>query len=145
MIHARQLLAFAARAAIPAALFACALAFACSPAPRCGTCGMKIDAASPFVAYLVVDGQRIPFDTPRCAFTSWRGARASATEALFREYYSQELKPAGDLLFVSGSDVVGPMGPDLVPIETARARRFALEHNGAPPRTAQELRTGDLP
>jgi nitrous oxide reductase accessory protein NosL len=32
--------------------------------------------------------------------------------------------------FVVGSDIVGPMGPDLVPVDAARAERFTKDHGG---------------
>jgi copper chaperone NosL len=123
----------------------CALAAACSRPVRCATCGMKIDRASPWTAELTFEGREVFFDTPRCAIVAFRGPFRGATEAHFREYYSQETRPAAGLSFIVGSDVLGPMGPDLVPVEAGRARRFALDHNGAPPRTLEELRDGELP
>ena len=53
-----------------------------------------------------------------------RGERQAGRvgQARFREYYSQELKPAEELRFVRGSDVIGPMGPDLVPVSEGTAR-----------------------
>jgi hypothetical protein len=131
------------RLTIPfAAMFA--LLVACRTGQRCATCGMKIDPASPWVSYVTLHGREEAFDTPSCAFSGWRKAGASAerTAARFREYYSQDLKPSEELQFVRGSDVVGPMGPDLVPVNAATARRFAREHNGAPPQTAEELVKG---
>jgi hypothetical protein len=124
---------------------ACTLGLACSRAARCGTCGMKIDPASPFVAYLDTGSREIAFDTPRCAFIAWRSRFSTASAARFREYYSRRLKAAGELSFVYGSDVLGPMGPELVPVETSLAPRFARDHNGAPPKTTEDLRQGELP
>lgn len=126
----------------PAALF---LLIACHRAERCATCGMKIDPASAWASYVTVEGKEQSFDTPSCAFAAWRKARERSTEARFREYYSQEMKPAKELLFVKGSDVVGPMGPDLVPVSEGTARRFAREHNGAPPQSADAIVRGETP
>ena len=111
---------------------------ACRSGVRCGTCGMRIDPASPWVSYVTVGGKELAFDTPRCAFGAWRKA-ASASGARFREYYSQEMRPAEGLRFVQGSDVVGPMGPDLVPVAVENAGRFARDHNDAPPRSIEQL------
>jgi hypothetical protein len=124
-----------ARLALGALLFVAA----CHKSPRCVTCGMKVDPASPWVSYVTVGGTEAAFDTPSCAFAAWRKAKTSAGPARFREYYSQELKPVEELRFVSGSDVTGPMGPELVPVRAETAGRFARDHNGAPPRTAAEL------
>ena len=121
------------------------LVVACRRAERCATCGMKIDPGSPWVSYLTIDGKEQSFDTPSCAFSGWRKAGARGSHARFREYYSQEMQPANELLFVRGSDVVGPMGPDLVPVSEGAARRFARDHNGAPPQSADDLLRGETP
>lgn len=121
------------------------LLFGCRSRQRCRTCGMKIDPASPWVSYATLHGREEAFDTPSCAFSAWRkaGAREEKAPARFREYYSQDLKPAEELRFVRGSDVVGPMGSDLVPVDIATASRFAREHNGAPPQTAEDVLKGE--
>jgi nitrous oxide reductase accessory protein NosL len=121
------------------------LVMACRRAERCATCGMKIDPASPWVSYVTIDGKEQAFDTPSCAFAGWRKAGTTGTNARFREYYSQEMKSAEELRFVRGSDVIGPMGPDLVPVSEGAARRFARDHNGAPPQSANELVRGETP
>jgi hypothetical protein len=105
---------------------------------------MKIDPASPWVSYVTLHGREEVFDTPSCAFAAWRkGGTGERPPARFREYYSQNLKPAEELRFVRGSDVVGPMGPELVPVDLATAGRFAREHNGAPPQTAEDVVKGE--
>ncbi len=119
------------------ALATIVLAMACGRAGRCGTCGMKVDPASAWVSYLTVNGQEVAFDTPRCALAAWRGS-GKISGARFREYYSQELISADRIRFVAGSDVIGPMGPELVPVGLDNAARFARDHNGAPPKTAEE-------
>ena len=121
------------------------LVVGCRRGERCATCGMKIDTASPWVSYVTIDGQQQSFDTPSCAFAGWRKAGARGSPARFREYYSQEMKPVEELRFVRGSDVIGPMGPDLVPVSENAARRFARDHNGAPPQSAAELLSGETP
>ena len=121
------------------------LASACRRDRRCATCGMKIDPASPWVSYVTIAGKEQAFDTPSCAFDAWRKGAPRISGGRFREYYSQELKPAEELRFVRGSDVVGPMGPDIVPVAAETARRFARDHNGAPPRTAEEMLQGETP
>lgn len=121
------------------------LAAACQRARRCGTCGMKIDPGSPWVAYLDTTGEELSFDTPRCALTAWHSDPKRVRRARFRDYYSQEMKDADDLRFVHGSDVLSPMGPDLVPVASATAARFAHDHNGAPPMTAADIVREGLP
>jgi copper chaperone NosL len=118
---------------------------ACYGGPRCATCGMKVDPQSPWVSYVTLGQQEVAFDTPHCAFTALRRAEGRAWGARFREYYSQQVKPADEVRFVAGSDVVGPMGPDLVPVAAESAARFARDHNGAPPKSAREIIEESLP
>lgn len=120
-------------------------AAACRQGQRCSTCGMKIDPASPWVGYLTLRGREEAFDTPSCAFSAQRkaGGGEGRLQGRFREYYSQQLKEIEELRFVRGSDVVGPMGPDWVPVNAATAGRFARDHNGAPPQAAEDVVKGE--
>lgn len=96
---------------------------------RCKHCGMKIDPASAWRADLVAtDGTTTSFDTPRCALTSWRSGKSQAASLRVQEYYERTWRSADELRFVIGGDVVGPMGPDLVPVEPSRATKFIQDH-----------------
>lgn len=97
---------------------------------RCRTCGMRVDGDPRFLAGAEDDGQPILFDTPKCLFrflASEPGKGARAAWAV--EYYSGERRPVRELRFVVGSDVVGPMGDDLIPV-AEHAERFARDHGG---------------
>jgi nitrous oxide reductase accessory protein NosL len=98
---------------------------------RCATCGMPIDPASPWRADLVTDGAPVAFDTPRCALLAWRTGRVAARALRVQEFYERAWRDAGELRFVAGSDVVGPMGADLVPVDPARTTKFLSDHHGA--------------
>lgn len=141
MISRRALLA------LTLSLSSAALASAagCHRAERCARCGMKIDPSSRFTSWLVVSGKEVAYDTPRCAFDAWRGRSTNAESAKFHGYYSQEIRDASDLLFVPGSDIDGPMGPELVPVERAEAPRFAREHHGETPMSADDVRAHGAP
>ena len=122
-MHRRALLA--ALLAIAASLLACKR----STSDRCAFCGMKIDPASAWRADLVSEGGAlIHFDTPRCALTSWRTGKTAARAIRLQEFYDRTWKDGGDLRFALGSDVLGPMGPDLVPIDPSRAAKFRADH-----------------
>lgn len=96
---------------------------------RCGLCGMKIDPASPWRAELLMnDGTAKPFDTPRCALTSLRrGAQAKGVRV--QEFYDRTWLDGTAVEFVVGSDVLGPMGPDLVPVAKGRGEKFVRDHS----------------
>lgn len=105
---------------------------ACKSKPaeqRCKHCGMKVDPSSAWRADLVAaDGTTSSFDTPRCALTSWRSGKSQAVSLRVQEYYERTWRNAEELRFVIGGDVVGPMGPDLVPVDPSRATKFIQDH-----------------
>jgi nitrous oxide reductase accessory protein NosL len=111
---------------------ATAVAAACKSKPseqRCKHCGMKIDPSSAWRATLVAtDGTSTSFDTPRCALTSWRSGKPQAVLVQVQEYYERRWRSGEELRFVIGGDVVGPMGPDLVPVDPTRATKFIQDH-----------------
>lgn len=74
----------------------------------------------------VADSPGRQFDTPKCALRS----SASPERLLFTEYYSGEKRGGSVLRFVLGSDVLGPMGRDFVPVDPQFADRFVEEHGG---------------
>lgn len=98
------------------------------PEERCATCGMRIDEASTFRAELDTPQGSLRFDSPRCALVA-RHDRGGGTLHV-REFYSGESRDGASVVFVEGSDVLGPMGKDLVPVEEAKADKFKKDHGG---------------
>ena len=98
---------------------------------RCDLCGMVVPEESGWNAGGVgVDAQPLHFDTPKCLFRHVH-TRGAVNEPWVTEYYAQERREADALFYVLGSDVRGPMGRDLVPIEGHdAAERFRSEHEG---------------
>ena len=83
---------------------------------------MRIDPTSAWRAELVsADGTLTAFDTPRCALLSWRSGKTPAKSLRVVEYYERTARDGNDVRFLIGGDVVGPMGPDLVPVDPSRA------------------------
>lgn len=104
---------------------------ACKREERCKTCGMKIDRTSVWTAEIVTNDDRaLVFDTPRCAIYAMRKDGVVAKSMRVREYYDAKgpMRDAKDLRFVKGGDVVGPMGPDFVPVEPSRVSKFIQDH-----------------
>ena len=108
-----------------------ALLLACARGgERCAYCGMKLDPASPWRADLVRgDGSHVHFDTPRCALLAWKTGRVPAAGISVQEYYERVWRRGEDLRFALGSDVVGPMGAEVVPVDPSRAEKFASDHH----------------
>lgn len=91
---------------------------------------MVLDPRGRFYAELRGPGDaREGFDTPKCALTALRSLPDATGRTLWvTAYYAGALVPATEVLFAVGSDVVGPMGHDLVPVERARAVTFGRDH-----------------
>lgn len=106
------------------------VAVGCTKKPRCRRCGMALDAKARFYAEIRGPGDRVEgFDTPKCALTVWLSSGATTDRSLWvTGYYSGKLMPATDVLFAQESDVLGPMGHDLVPAERDRATIFQRDH-----------------
>lgn len=118
---------------------------ACKKEERCKNCGMKIDPASAWNADLVgMDGQPVRFDTPRCAFTYWRAGKMQAKQLRAQDYYDRQWRDGADLRFVVGGDVLGPMGPDLVPVDAKRASKFIQDHSADKAYATAEVTTDVL-
>lgn len=97
---------------------------------RCAHCGMKVDKESGWKVDLVTkDGKTTSYDTPRCAFAALRGGAVSLNSVMrVRDYYDRSEHLADEMRFVVGSDVVGPMGKDLVPLTPAHVESFLKSH-----------------
>ena len=97
---------------------------------RCRRCGMKLDPTSPWRADLVAeDGTTTSFDTPRCALNAWRSGQVPAKSIRVQEYYERVTREGSEVRFVVGGDVIGPMGPDFVPVEPGRVTKFIQDHS----------------
>ncbi|MEM1414166.1 MAG: nitrous oxide reductase accessory protein NosL [Myxococcota bacterium] len=95
--------------------------------PRCAQCGMLADVAPRWEARV----GEARFDAPKCLFRWATAGSRPLTDAFVKDYYGQETIPALEAVYVSGSDVLSPMGDDLVPLRTeAEAERFAADHGG---------------
>lgn len=105
-----------------------------SASPRCGYCGMKIDPASPWRCVVeLADGLRREYDSPRCALLAWRTGAVEPRTLLLQDYYDRAWRTGDEVVFVASSDLIGPMGADLVPVDRARAQQFVHEHTGTRP------------
>jgi hypothetical protein len=94
---------------------------------RCAQCGMRVDTAP---AWLAGHGEA-RFDGPKCLFR-WAAAQgADAGSGFGTEYYDGERVELRGAFFGVDSDVLSPMGDDLVPLRTREvAERFARDHGG---------------
>jgi hypothetical protein len=99
---------------------------------------MKIDPQSAFRAELVDAGVTRSFDTPRCALSEWVTGGKKGTVRV-QDYYDRAWHDGKELRFVIGSDVIGPMGPEIVPVDAARVVKFKRDHDGTGDYAADQL------
>ena len=100
---------------------------------RCPHCGMLVDPKSAFRTELVAAGVTRIFDTPRCAFAVMRASATPNAPSVVRvqEFYTRQATDAESVRFVAGSDVEGPMGPELIPVAPDKVDKFMRDHRGA--------------
>jgi len=107
---------------------------------RCPVCGMFV---APFASWLAAiqfsDGSEEFFDGPKDLFvflfdldTYKPQPNPPAVSGVYvTEYYTTRLLPAKGLFFVLGSDVRGPMGDELVPVQGRdNVETFRNDHGG---------------
>jgi len=107
---------------------------------KCPVCGMFVAKYTDWIAQIVFkDGTYAAFDGPKDMFKYYfhmdkyaPSKKQSDIAAIFvTEYYSTELMDARSLLFVTGSDVYGPMGSELIPVASMKtANEFMKDHRG---------------
>ncbi|ALC18088.1 nitrous oxide reductase accessory protein NosL [Desulfuromonas soudanensis] len=110
------------------------------PKERCVVCGMFVAPYPEWVASIEFrDGTTAFFDGPKDMFVYFfdlekyrPGAKPDDIVAMVvTEYYTARPMPVGEVFFVSGSDVLGPMGYELVPVAgKENAETFMRDHGG---------------
>lgn len=111
------------------------------PDDRCPVCGMFVARHPDWLAGVrFVDGEHALFDGAKDLFRFLLGAERDGKghtardvrSAFVTDYYSLRQVDARGAWFVIGSDVLGPMGRELVPLGDERAaREFCRDHHGA--------------
>jgi copper chaperone NosL len=107
---------------------------------KCPVCGMFVAGYKAWVAEVIFrNGSYAVFDGPKDMFKYYlnlskyeRSKKQSDIAGVFvTEYYSAKLMEAQDLFFVTGSDVFGPMGTELIPVASMeKAKTFMKDHGG---------------
>jgi nitrous oxide reductase accessory protein NosL len=111
------------------------------PADKCAVCGMFVAKYPEFLAQVSYkNGPVFFFDGPKDFFIfvnnpSHYGASVKARErgeTYVTDYYSQKPIPADSAWYVAGSDMLGPMGKELIPFRSKKdAVEFQGDHGGA--------------
>lgn len=107
---------------------------------RCAMCGMLVARFQNWVASITFKGGATTyFDGPKCMFGYYANPsavdpgkkRSDFATMTVRDYYSLKPIEARKAYFVTGSDVLGPMGAELVPfVRRSDAAGFKKDHHG---------------
>ncbi len=111
------------------------------PHEKCAVCGMLVAGYPNWVASIVFkDGARAYFDGSRDMFRYYldmerfSGSKrhpADIRDILVTDYYSLSATDARKAFYVTGADILGPMGRELVPFERENdAEEFLRDHKG---------------
>jgi copper chaperone NosL len=110
------------------------------PKDKCAVCGMLVSRHPKWITEIIFkDGSHQYFDGPKCMFKYYFNLsrykskhKTTDIQALFvQDYYQIKILSARDAYFILGSDVIGPMGYELVPVKGKEAaRQFFKDHHG---------------
>ena len=110
-----------------------------SEGDRCPVCAMKVKDHPKFACGIELnDGRTFYFCGTGCMIRAWLhpeaflGVEKSSLErSVVQDYFEGQHVDGLSVLWVAGSDVVGPMGPALVPVQDAGAlEAFKQRHGG---------------
>jgi copper chaperone NosL len=106
---------------------------------RCPVCAMKVNAHKKFSSAIqLADGKTFYFCGTGCMIRSWMHpeiflnvSKPKLKKSVVQDYFSGEQVDGLAVYWVAGSDVVGPMGPALVPIlDEGQVAVFKNRHGG---------------
>jgi nitrous oxide reductase accessory protein NosL len=111
-----------------------------TPKGSCAVCGMFVANFPEWAAVVSFrDGTKAWFDGPKDLFTflvdlkryAAKKTPTDITSIQVKDYYGLKYVDARSATYVLGSDVLGPMGKELVPFAgEASAREFLKDHHG---------------
>jgi nitrous oxide reductase accessory protein NosL len=124
------------------------------PKGNCAVCGMYVANFPDWAGVITFkEGGQAWFDGPKDLFTYLLDLKRYAKKRnvtdiasiQVRDYYGLKQIDGQKAFYVLGSDVMGPMGKELVPFATeAGARDFLRDHRGSSILTFKEITSGTL-
>lgn len=106
---------------------------------RCPVCAMKVSAHSKFAcAIQLMDQRTFYFCGTGCMIRSWmhpeiflKASKRELKRSVVQDYFTGEQVDGLSVVWVAGSDVVGPMGPAMVPLKDEQSlSAFKKRHGG---------------
>lgn len=125
------------------------------PKDKCPVCGMFVSPYPQWTAEIIFqDGAYAVFDGPKDMLKYYfnvakynHGKTNRDIAGIYvTEYYTIKMMRARDVYFVKDSDVLGPMGDELVPVKGEReAGTFLRDHRGKKILKFEEITLADIP
>ena len=107
------------------------------PKERCPVCGMFVSKYRPWLAQLRYDGGKTyMFDGVKDMLAYYFepakfGGAAGEAEVYVTDYYTQRWIDGRQAYYVVGSDTLGPMGHEFIPLDSQKAAEsFKQDHKG---------------
>jgi len=106
---------------------------------RCPVCAMQVNKYKKFAcAVQLMNGNTFYFCGSGCMIRSWLhpeiflgAAEEELKWSVVQDYFTGEQVPGGSVYWVAGSDVIGPMGPALVPLKNEQDLDVFKKRHGA--------------
>jgi len=99
---------------------------------KCQVCGMYLHYYPTWVSQInYPNAESYKFDGIKDMMKFYFNNEEGIVDILVQDYYTLETINAREAYYVTGSDVLGPMGNELIAFKDAKsAKTFLLEHNG---------------
>jgi len=106
---------------------------------RCPVCAMKVSLYPKFSCTMeLVDGRKFSFCATGCMIRSWlhpevylNAEKSDIQHVWVQDYFTGQKIDGVSAYWVAGSDVIGPMGPALVPLKSEiDVEAFKKRHGG---------------
>jgi len=122
---------------------------------KCPVCGMFVEKYPQWIAEVVFqDGTYVVFDGVKDMLKYFfdmgkynpEKTKEDIDAIYVTEYYTTRIMKAEDVYFIVGSDVLGPMGNELIPVKGEdSAKTFMWDHRGKKMLRFNEIKPADIP
>jgi len=108
---------------------------------KCPVCGMFVAKYPKWTTLLIdKDGKKLYFDGVKDMMKYYFKHPKEIKRSYVSDYYTQEVVEANKAYYVKGSDVLGPMGKELIPFKSEKeAKTFLADHKGEKILTFDEI------
>lgn len=107
---------------------------------RCPVCGMFVHKYGPWITQIrLSDGTVVSFDGVKDMAAYWFAPQTfgapegvQVADMVVKDYYTLQWLDGKKVYYVQGSDVLGPMGHELIPLSSQEAAdNFLKDHHGS--------------